>query len=127
MRWLRLARRCCAHSKGVLGRCYVYGAGVTQDVARGLALGSESEAAGSCFGQVVVGRSYYDAQDDAEAVRLYRLSAVQGHAEAQMLLGFMFERGQGVARDIAEAILWYRLAAAQGDIFAENQLKQLGA
>ena len=49
----------CAHSKGALGRCYVYGLGVAKDVARGLALGRESEAAGSCFGQFVVGACYY--------------------------------------------------------------------
>ena len=46
----------CAHSKGVLGRCYIGGYGVRRDEARGLALGSESAVAGSCFGQYVVGR-----------------------------------------------------------------------
>ena len=67
------------------------------------------------------------AQDYAEAVRLWRLAAAQGLADAQFNLGYIFENGLGVARDIAEAILWYRLAAAQGDIFAEGQLTQLGA
>jgi TPR repeat protein len=37
----------CAHSKGVLAECYVFGFGVAKDEARGLALGRESEAAGS--------------------------------------------------------------------------------
>ena len=36
----------CAHSKGVLGRCFVGGYGVAEDEARGLALGRESEAGG---------------------------------------------------------------------------------
>jgi TPR repeat protein len=76
----------CAHSKGALGCCYVYGDGVAKDVARGLALGRESAAVGSCFGQFVVGKCYASgwgvAQDDAEAVRLYRLSAAQGNAGA---------------------------------------------
>jgi uncharacterized protein len=41
------------------------------------------------------------AQDYAEAVRLYRLAAAQGHADAQFNLGDMFENGQGVAQDLA--------------------------
>jgi TPR repeat protein len=122
----------CAHSKGVLGLCYVWGDGVAKDEARGLALGRESEAAGSCFGQFLVGWCYDNgyggvAQDYAEAVRLYRLAAAQGHAFGQNWLGFMFEIGRGVAHDTAEAIRWYRLAAAQGDADAQNDLRRLRA
>jgi TPR repeat protein len=62
----------CAHSKGALGCCDVMEHGVASDHARGLALGRESEAVGSCFGQFVVGRCYDArigvAQDYAEAV-----------------------------------------------------------
>jgi TPR repeat protein len=117
----------CAHSKGALGCCYVYGDGVAKDVARGLALGRESEAAGSCFGQFVVGACYKFgcggvAQDYAEAVRLYRLAAVQGYAVAQTNLGFMFSNGHGVAQDYAEAVRLYRLAAVQGYAPAQSNL-----
>ena len=66
------------------------------------------------------------AQDDAEAVRLWRLSAAQGNAIAQFNLGYMFENGKGVAQDRAEAIRLYRLAAAQGEADATAALKQLG-
>ncbi len=48
----------CAHSKGVLSRCYLFGHGVAEDDKRGLVLRRESEAAGSCFGQFVVGGCY---------------------------------------------------------------------
>jgi TPR repeat protein len=65
-------------------------------------------------------------QDYAEAVRLYRLAAAQGHAAAQVNLGYMFQNGQGVARNRAEAIRWYRLAAAQGHAAAHNNLRLLG-
>jgi TPR repeat protein len=122
----------CAHSKGALGRCYVMGYCVASDAARGLALGRENEAAGSCFGQFVVGVCYnygYGgvAKDDAEAVRLYRLAAEQGLALAQFNLGFMFENDRGVAKDRTEAIRLYRLAAAQGRANATAALKRLGA
>ncbi len=123
----------CAHSKGVLGRCYVGGFGVAKDKARGLALGRESEAAGSCFGQFAVGLCYHFgygvAQDYDEAVRLYRLAADQGHLVAQLNLGYMFYllyNGQGVAPDRAEAIRLFRLAAAQGNASARGNLKRLG-
>jgi hypothetical protein len=50
----------CAHSKGALGRCYVLGQGVARSIGKGLALGRESAAAGSCFGQCVVALCYED-------------------------------------------------------------------
>jgi hypothetical protein len=61
-------------------------------------------------------------EDDAEAVRWYRLAAEQGDAFAQDNLGSMYENGAGVPEDDAEAVRWYRLAAEQGDAFAQNNL-----
>ncbi len=65
------------------------------------------------------------AQDYAEALRLYRLAADQGHAGAQLTLGYMIERGRGVAQDTLEAIRWYRLAAEQGYADAHQRLDAL--
>jgi TPR repeat protein len=116
----------CAHSKGALGRCYVFALGVAEDAAKGLALGRESAATGSCFGQFVVGSCYYSgagvARDKAEAVRLWRLAAAPGHADAQFNLGVMFSKGEGAAQDQAEAVRSWRLAAAQGHADAQNNL-----
>ena len=120
----------CAHSKGALGRCCLGGFGVAEDESRGLALGRESEAAGSCFGQYDVGWCYHFGEgvaDDcadrhSEAVRFYRLAAVQGHATAQNNLGIMFGKGQGGVQDKAEAIRWYRLAADHGHAAAQFNL-----
>jgi len=47
-------------------------------------------------------------EDDAEAVRWYRLAADQGVVVAQYNLGVMYERGEGVPQDNAEAVRWYR-------------------
>ena len=58
-------------------------------------------------------------EDDAEAVRWYRLAAEQGHASAQFNLGLMYARGLGVSEDDAEAVRWYRLAAEQGHASAQ--------
>ena len=61
-------------------------------------------------------------EDEAEAVRWYRLAAQQGHAGAQHALGFMYAGGWGVLQDEAEAVRWYRLAAEQGVAIAQNNL-----
>ena len=37
-------------------------------------------------------------QDDAEAVRWFRLAAGQGEAEAQYNLGLMYDNGRGVPK-----------------------------
>jgi hypothetical protein len=120
----------CMHSRGALGDCYLHGIGVAKDEKRGLALGRESAAAGSCFGQFVVGSCYYRGdggifQDYVEAARLYRLAAAQDFAAAQNELGWLLESGgMGVAQDRAEAIRLYRLAVAQGYASAEKSLKR---
>ena len=62
------------------------------------------------------------AEDDAEAVRWYRLAAEQGYVFAQFNLGVMYSRGEGVPEDDAEAVRWYRLAAEQGDALAQASL-----
>ena len=52
-------------------------------------------------------------QDDAEAVRWYRLAAEQGHSKAQYNLGLMNDTGEGVPQDGAEAVLRHLLDAEQ--------------
>ena len=64
----------------------------------------------------------YDLDDDKEAVKLHRLAAEQGDADAQKVLGDMYKQGQGVPRDYQEALKWYRLAAEQGNAKAQHNL-----
>ena len=64
----------------------------------------------------------YQRKDYKEAVRLYRLSAKQGDADAQYNLGWMYDNGQGVPQDYKEAVRLYRLSAKQGDVDAQYNL-----
>jgi uncharacterized protein len=64
----------------------------------------------------------YKRGDYATAVRLFRPLADDGDASAQVVLGFMYKRGQGVPQDFAEAVRWYHLAADQGDASAQADL-----
>jgi TPR repeat protein len=41
-------------------------------------------------------------------------AAIGGNAQAQYMLGMMYEDGQGVSRDYQQAMLWFRIAADQG-------------
>ena len=53
-------------------------------------------------------------EDDAEAVRWYRLAADQGLAGAQHRLGLMYYNGEGVLQDNVTAHMWFNIAGANG-------------
>ena len=48
--------------------------------------------------------------------------AERGDAEAQALLGKMYEEGVGVKQDNVKAVKWYRRAAEQGNAKAQSML-----
>jgi TPR repeat protein len=117
------ARLGCHHCQGVMAECYRYGDGCVKDKARSLELARESSGKGSRYGQCMLGMLYRNggrrvAQDNAQALALYRLAAAQNFDEAQRGLGLMYSLGNGVAQDHAEALRWYQLAAAQGHPYA---------
>ena len=51
-----------------------------------------------------------------------RVAAEQGHAEAMIQLGRMYQMGHGVPQDDVEAGVWHRRAAEQGDVLAQGSL-----
>ncbi len=64
----------------------------------------------------------YQRGDYATAIRELRPLAEQGVAEAQFLLGVMYDKGLGVPQDYAEAVGWWRKAAEQGYAKAQYSL-----
>jgi TPR repeat protein len=64
----------------------------------------------------------YDSGDYTRAARLFRPLAEQGSAPAQLNLGKMHARGQGVRQDYQAALKWFHKAAEQGDVSAQNNL-----
>jgi len=64
-------------------------------------------------------------QDDAEAVRWYRLAAEQGDPDGIDSLGWMYETGRGVEQDDLLAISLYRSSAARGHTQAMWNLGRL--
>ena len=51
-----------------------------------------------------------------------RLTAEQGDADAQALLGVVYYNGRGVEQDYEEAVRWARLAAEQGNARGQSLL-----
>lgn len=64
----------------------------------------------------------YRSENAVEAVRWYRMAAEQGLAAAQFYLGQAYRDGNGVLKDDAEAVRWYRMAAEQGATAAQFYL-----
>ncbi|TDJ70802.1 MAG: sel1 repeat family protein [Proteobacteria bacterium] len=61
------------------------------------------------------------AQYEQAALRL-QLLALQGHQNAQFLMGLVYGNGLGVGSDPKQAMHWYELAAKQGHIEAQYNL-----
>jgi len=113
----------CHHCQGVMALCYLQGYGIQPDEARSMELARKSSELGSRYGQYMLGYLYQYgyggvAQDDAQAVALYRLAAAQNLENAQSRLGYMYFNGCSVIEDYAEALRWYQLAGAQGHSLA---------
>ena len=98
--------------------------------ARLVAFCHEAAADGDAESQLQLGMYheqglYGEAQSDAQAAHWFRLSALQGNADAQCRLGTLCEAGSGVATDPQEAAQWYQEAATQGHALAQCNLAVL--
>jgi TPR repeat protein len=60
------------------------------------------------------GAAAYNRGDYTAARRLWLPLAEEGNADAQTMLGIIYEEGHGVTQDFAAAVTWYRRAADQG-------------
>ncbi len=61
-------------------------------------------------------------RDPKAAADSYRRAAERGHAGAQRMLGWLYQKGEGVEQDPAAAVKWYSSAAKAGDSDAQNNL-----
>lgn len=72
------------------------------------------------------GANAFNEGNYSEALKWIRPAAREGSADAQCLLGYMYERGLGVAEDMSEALKWYRKASEQGNDTARKNLEIIG-
>ena len=69
----------------------------------------------------------YNAKQYEQAYHLFLKAADQGYAAAQLYLGSMYKKGEGVLLNEKEAMSWYRKAAEQGNADAQNNLGNMYA
>jgi len=109
----------CPHGSGVIAYCLVRGIGCRRSRERAVELARASAAAGSRYGQFVMGWMHrygcgvFVRRHNAQALAYFRLAAQQGLDLAQCSLGDMHADGHCVALDLAEAMRWWQLAGAQ--------------
>ena len=60
--------------------------------------------------------------DKKKAFALFHQAANQGESDAQVSLGFAYEKGDGVSKDLKQALAWYKKAAEQGNTIAQHNL-----
>src|SRR5260370_9328057 len=61
----------------------------------------------------------YETKDYATALKEFTALAEQGNAGAQLFLGKMYMKGQGVLKDPDQAIKWFKASALQGNADAQ--------
>ncbi|WP_416140439.1 peptidoglycan-binding protein [Halomonas sp. HK25] len=60
------------------------------------------------------GMRHYERQEYRQALQEFGEAARRGDADAQYMLGRLYETGNGTAQDFVQAHQWYNLAAARG-------------
>lgn len=66
-------------------------------------------------------------KEPERAVEYFRLCSAAGSAEADFMLGYMYETGEGVALDHEQAKHWYRSAVERGNAEALDHLRKLSS
>jgi len=61
-------------------------------------------------------------KDEKEAVKLFTVGAMNGHAGCANNLGDSYETGRGVEKDLKKAFTWYSLAAGKDVAVAQKSL-----
>ena len=119
-----------AEGKAWLGRCYMEGAGVEQDVTRALELYRQSAESGAAEGCLQLGNCYLEGKgvqkDAREAVRLYEQAVAQDDEDAQYRLGMCCLDGVGLPADRERGIDLLRRAAYMLQPDAMNELEKRG-
>lgn len=67
-------------------------------------------------------REAYQAKDYEQARKAFKPLAESGHADAQIYMGSIYDKGLGVARDLQKAMYWFEQSAEQGGVKLQYDL-----
>ncbi len=93
-----------------------------QSIAYNSTTSTQSYVSSTIEQQYKKGRDYLNAENYIEALNILKPLAEQGHAAAQLALGWCYETGNGVTQDYYAAVSWYRKSAEQGYARAQCSL-----
>lgn len=105
--------------------CYAKGCSVEKDWNKALEWGVKAAECGDVTDQyqLALDYGYHSPHPDyQQAAHWFEKAALQGHADAQVKLGYFYHTGRGVPRDYEKALDWFRLAADQGNPNAINNI-----
>jgi uncharacterized protein len=114
-----------------LGKLYENGLGVPKDYSEAakwfrIGVGRDDDAVAETeLGFLYAAGGFGISRDFAVAVRWLRRAAEQGNAEAEGMLGAMYNDGKGVPEDYSQSTRWSRKAAEQGKALAQKDLADL--
>jgi hypothetical protein len=108
-----------ANAQYELSGIYLYGKGIPQDGNESMKWLKKSAEGGHAWAQKIMILAAHDYND---RIRWCTKAAERGDAWAQLMLGAMYNYGEGVIQDYNEAAKWYRKAAEQGDANAQRDL-----
>ena len=74
--------------------------------------------------QFKIGKRAYEADNFKTAFKILKPLAETGHAQAQLMVGDMYNLGRGTRQDNSLAIYWYQKSAEQGNFEAIQMLGQ---
>ncbi|MBK4733665.1 SEL1-like repeat protein [Noviherbaspirillum pedocola] len=112
-----------------LGREFIQGNAVHQDMAQAFEWISKAAQQGHAEAQASLGLMYYlgsGVEDDNEqAFKWLSKAAEQGNSRAQAHVGYMYLNGEHVQKNPQQAFEWFSKAAQQGDILAHRSLSDM--
>lgn len=124
-----------AYAQYSLGWCYEKGQGVEKSAQEAEKWYRKAAEQGEKKAEKhlarILGEGYYfgcngKSKDYEKAAANFHIAAKAGDAYSQYVLGFCYEKGQGVEKSAQEAVKWYRKSAKQGEKNAIERLKGLG-
>ncbi|MDY0874276.1 tetratricopeptide repeat protein [Dongia rigui] len=75
--------------------------------------------------KVASGWAAFEQGNYQEALTIFKSQAEAGNTNMQVLVGNMYDYGQGVPQDDVQALQWYLMAASKGDIKGQYQAANL--
>lgn len=75
--------------------------------------------------KVASGWAAFEQGNYEEALTIFKSQAEAGNTNMQVLVGNMYDYGQGVPQDDVQALQWYLMAASKGDIKGQYQAANL--